>query len=233
MATSQLVTDTKKFDGMIVDVITDLRKKHKPADCESIHKETVKLADFSNASKEDLMNRINTLLIDEKILNKRNRNLDSYHVNENISPDNNNFSETPHYNILFNTSTDDTEPIFPVTSKTPSITKEASTSINPIPELTIGFEAYIISAFKYCPLIWMFSYKTSNNQINKIHKRSLRLVYEMQDANFEDLLLKDSSWNDHESNIRTLLIKIYNSINNLSPPIMKNFFGLKNTRYDL
>ena len=85
------------------------------------------------------MNRINTLLIDEKILNKRNRNLDSYYVNENTSPDNNNFSETPHNNILFNTSTDDTEPIFPVTSKTPSITKEGSTSINPIPELTIGF----------------------------------------------------------------------------------------------
>ena len=114
MATSQLVTDTKKFDSMIVDVITDLRKKHKRADCESIHKETVKLADFSNTSKEDLMNRINTLLIDEKILNKRNRNLDSYYVNENTSPDNNDFSETPHNNILFNTSTDDTEPIFPV-----------------------------------------------------------------------------------------------------------------------
>ena len=139
MATSQLVTDTKKFDSMIVDVITDLRKKHKRADCESIHKETVKLADFSNTSKEDLMNRINTLLIDEKILNKRNRNLDSYYVNENTSTDNNNFSETPHNNILFDTSTDDTEPISPVNSKTPSITKEGSTSINPIPELTIGF----------------------------------------------------------------------------------------------
>ena len=123
---------------MIVDVITDLRKKHKRADCESIHKQIVKLADFSNTSKEDLMNRINTLLIDEKILNKRNRNLDSYYVNENTSPDNNNFSETPHKNILLNTSTDDTEPIFPVTSRTPSITKEGSTSINPIPELSIG-----------------------------------------------------------------------------------------------
>ena len=51
METSHLVTDTKKFDGMIVDVITDLRKKHKRADCESIHKETVKLADFSNTRR--------------------------------------------------------------------------------------------------------------------------------------------------------------------------------------
>ena len=55
----------------------------------------------------------------------------------------------------------------------------------------------------------------------------------MQDANFKDLLLKDNSWNVHESNIHTLLIEIYKSINNLSPPIMKKFFDLKNTRYDL
>ena len=43
MATSQLLTDTKKFDEMIVDVLTDLRKKQKLADCESIHKEIVKI----------------------------------------------------------------------------------------------------------------------------------------------------------------------------------------------
>ena len=55
----------------------------------------------------------------------------------------------------------------------------------------------------------------------------------MEDANFEDLLLKDNSWDVHENNIHTLLIEIYKSINNLSPPIMKYFFDLKNTRYDL
>ena len=85
------------------------------------------------------MDRINILLIDEKILNKRNRNLDSYYVNENTSPDDNNFSETLHNNISFNTSTDDTEPIFPATLQTPSKTKERSTSINTLPDFTIGF----------------------------------------------------------------------------------------------
>ena len=33
MATSQLANDTKKVDEMIVDVITDLTRKHKRADC--------------------------------------------------------------------------------------------------------------------------------------------------------------------------------------------------------
>ena len=138
MATSQLLTDTKKFDEVIADVITDLRKKHKSADCESIHKEIVKIADFSN-SKEDFMNRISIFLIDQKILNKRNRNLDSYYVNENTSPDNNEFSEIRDNNFSLNTSTDDTEQIFPVTSQTPSKTRGRSTSVNCIPDFTIGF----------------------------------------------------------------------------------------------
>ena len=55
----------------------------------------------------------------------------------------------------------------------------------------------------------------------------------MVDVNFKDLLLKNNSWNLHENNIHTLLIEIYKSINNLSLPIMKVFFDLKNTRYDL
>ena len=33
---------------------------------------------------------------------------------------------------------------------------------------------------------------------------TLRLAYEMEDANFEDLLLKDNSWNVHENNIHML-----------------------------
>ena len=52
-------------------------------------------------------------------------------------------------------------------------------------------EAYIMSVFKYCPLIRMFCNKNSNNQINKRHKRTLCLVCETQDVNFKDLLLKD------------------------------------------
>ena len=58
MAKSQLLTDMKKLDDTVVDVITDLRRKHKRADCKSIHKEIVKIANFSNITKQDLINRI-------------------------------------------------------------------------------------------------------------------------------------------------------------------------------
>ena len=94
-------------------------------------------------------------------------------------------------------------------------------------------DAYIMSTFKYCPLIWMFCNKTANNQINKIHKRSLSLVYELEDGNFEDLLIKDDSWTIHENNIHTLLVEIYKSVNHISPLIMNEFFDIKVTPYSL
>ena len=82
-------------------------------------------------------------------------------------------------------------------------------------------EAYIMSIFIYCPLIWMFCSKTANNLINEIHKRNLRIIYEMEVANFKDLLIKDSYWSIHEINIFSLLIDIYKSLNRISPPIMQ------------
>ena len=90
-----------------------------------------------------------------------------------------------------------------------------------------------MSTFTYCPLTWMFCSKTANNLIKKIHKRSLRVIYEMEDANFEDLLIEDSSWNIHENNIHTFLIEIQKSLNRISLPIMQEFFDLKVIPYSL
>ena len=90
-------------------------------------------------------------------------------------------------------------------------------------------DVYIMSALKYCPLIWMFYNKSSNYQITKIHKRTLRLVYEMEDAKFEALQINDNSWYAHENNMHALLTETHRPINNLSSPIMKDFFDLKNT----
>ena len=59
-------------------------------------------------------------------------------------------------------------------------------------------EAYIVSTFTHWPLIWMFCSKTANILINKVHKRSTRVIYEMADATFENLLtlkrLEGSIW---------------------------------------
>ena len=48
----------------------DLRKKKwKRADIDSIHKEILNTIDFQDTTKDDLQDRINVLLINEKLIN--------------------------------------------------------------------------------------------------------------------------------------------------------------------
>ena len=55
----------------------------------------------------------------------------------------------------------------------------------------------------------MFYSKTTNNKINKLHERALRLVYDDYVSTFEELLEKDNSFNIHRYNIQTLCIELY------------------------
>jgi len=48
--------------------------------------------------------------------------------------------------------------------------------------------AYILSIFNYCPLIWMYGCKSNNTLVNKVHKRALSAVYHMFDLTLDELL---------------------------------------------
>ena len=51
--------------------------------------------------------------------------------------------------------------------------------------------AFIMSQFPYCPLIWMFHSRAMEHRINKIHERTLRLIYPNQhQLTFKELLEK-------------------------------------------
>ena len=50
------------------------------------------------------------------------------------------------------------------------------------------YKSTIKSQFNYCPLAWMFCSRQSNNLINKIHERSLRISYKDQKTSYHNLL---------------------------------------------
>ena len=60
------------------------------------------------------------------------------------------------------------------------------------------------SHFNYCPLIWMFSFRRSNNLINRIHERSLRTFYNDTGSTFQELLQCNRSVSIHHKNIQAL-----------------------------
>ena len=53
--------------------------------------------------------------------------------------------------------------------------------------------AYFMSQFGYCPLVWMNHSRTLNNRINGLNKRAFSLVYNDFSSSFSELSEKDKS----------------------------------------
>ena len=50
--------------------------------------------------------------------------------------------------------------------------------------------------------------RSVNSKINRLHERSLRIIYDDYNSKFEDFLTKDSSFTMHHQKIQTLEIKM-------------------------
>ena len=74
-------------------------------------------------------------------------------------------------------------------------------------KLRMILKVFIESQFSYCPLVWMFHSRKLNNRINKLHERTLRLVY------------KDPA--------------LYKVVNNDCPLLMDNIFPPTGNPYNL
>ena len=51
----------------------------------------------------------------------------------------------------------------------------------------------IKSQVTYCPLIWIFCSRTSNNVISKIHERALRLILNKRTSDFDKQLQNNNN----------------------------------------
>ena len=79
----------------------------------------------------------------------------------------------------------------------------------------------------------MFHSRELNNRINRIHERSLRIVYNDKQSTFHELLMRDNSVTIHQNNIRKLAIEIFKVKNNFSPEIMHDVIEIVDSSYNL
>ena len=68
------------------------------------------------------------------------------------------------------------------------------------------FNALLKSQFSYCPLVWMFCSRQTNN-INKIHERALRIVLSDHISDFATMLQNMNEITIHHRNIQILMIE--------------------------
>ena len=95
------------------------------------------------------------------------------------------------------------------------------------------FNAYIMSSFNYCPLVWMFCSKQASNLINATHYRALCARYNSYSSTFGELLTRSNSVTIHTKNLNLLVTEIFKSLNQLNPEFMWNSFDIKRNFYDL
>ena len=95
------------------------------------------------------------------------------------------------------------------------------------------YNSFIMSNFGYCPLIWMFCGKTANEEINRIHKRALRRLYNDFNSNFEELLARSGEKTVHLQNLEKLLLEVFKSLHQINPAFMWELFERKEVNYNL
>ena len=93
--------------------------------------------------------------------------------------------------------------------------------------------AYFMSQFRYCPLVWMSHSRTLDNRINGLHKRALSLVYNDFSSSFSELLETDKSVTIHRRYLQILAYEIFKVKQNMAPEILIEIFPQKESCYSL
>ena len=93
--------------------------------------------------------------------------------------------------------------------------------------------AFITSQVSYAPVVWVFHLQKSNNYINHIHERALRIVYQNHNSVFDELLTKDGFFKIHDYNLQKLLIEMFNAKMKHARIIMNKVFDITECPYIL
>ena len=67
----------------------------------------------------------------------------------------------------------------------------------------------------------MYHNRTKNNNINRLHKRCLRLICNDNESSLEKLLEIDSSVSVHDRNLRAFATEMYKIYHGISPTIIE------------
>ena len=78
----------------------------------------------------------------------------------------------------------------------------------------------------------MFCHKTTYLKMQKIHHKTLKVIYQSE-ASYDDLLQLSNNVPLHQQQLRLLLTEIYESISALNPQFMWSYFKYREVPYNL
>ena len=90
-----------------------------------------------------------------------------------------------------------------------------------------------ISNFNYCPVVWLFTRKSSLSKLENIQKRALRFVLNDYESDYDDLLTKANVPGIKMMTLRQLAIEVYKSVTKINPEYLNELFLPKQCTYNL
>ena len=79
----------------------------------------------------------------------------------------------------------------------------------------------------------MFCGKAGNKELNRSHKRALRILGNDYSSPFEELLQRSIECIIHIKNLKRLMLEVYKCLKNENPSFMWNMFQEKSIQYNL
>ena len=90
-----------------------------------------------------------------------------------------------------------------------------------------------MSNFNYCPVVWIFTSKSSLLKLETIQKWALRFVLDDYASDYYDLLKKADVPGMKIMALRFLVVEVYKCINGLNHTYLNDLFIVKKCKYDL
>ena len=90
-----------------------------------------------------------------------------------------------------------------------------------------------MSNFNFCPLIWMYHGKTSNNRVDRVQSRALRILHNDFKIPYKALLERANDRKIRIKNLQKLMLQIFQCLSKEGPSFMWTFFERKHIKYEL
>ena len=79
----------------------------------------------------------------------------------------------------------------------------------------------------------MFCSRKSNNLLNKVQERALRIITNDYQSSFNILLNKCNEFSIHQRNLQKLMIKLYKIIHHIASTIMNSLFVFRENKRNI
>ena len=95
------------------------------------------------------------------------------------------------------------------------------------------YNAFVVSNFHYCNIVWHFCGTGNTFKIEKINRRALRIIFNDHRSSYSELLDKAAQPNLHTSRIHSIAVETFKSLKELNPPFLHNVFTYQEDNYEL